>query len=91
MLFFILWLSVLTLNGLLDALNEIYESSRAFNGVSIQGYLDIFKLLALTVAIILSISLITNETPVLLLSGLGALTAVLLLIFQHTILVNDKG
>ncbi len=84
--FFILWLTVLSLNGLLDALNEIYESSRSFNGVSIQGYLDIFKLLALIVAIILSISLITNETPVLLLSGLGALTAVLLLIFQDTIL-----
>jgi miniconductance mechanosensitive channel len=85
-LFFILWLSVVSLNGLLDALNEIYESSRSYNGVSIQGYLDIVKLLALTVAIILSISLITDETPVLLLSGLGALTAVLLLIFQDTIL-----
>jgi miniconductance mechanosensitive channel len=85
-LFFILWLSVVSLNGLLDALNEIYESSRSFNGVSIQGYLDIVKLLAVMVAIILSISLVTDETPILLLSGLGALTAVLLLIFQDTIL-----
>jgi miniconductance mechanosensitive channel len=85
-LFFILWLSVASLNGLLDALNEIYESSKSFNGVSIQGYLDIVKLLAVMVAIILSISLVTDETPVLLLSGLGALTAVLLLIFQDTIL-----
>jgi miniconductance mechanosensitive channel len=85
-LFFVLWLSLLSLNGLLDALNEIYESSGSFNGVSIQGYLDIIKILALTVAVILSISLVTDETPVLLLSGLGALTAVLLLIFQDTIL-----
>jgi miniconductance mechanosensitive channel len=85
-LFFILWLSVFSLNGLLDALNEIYESGSSYNGVSIQGYLDIVKILSLTVAIILSISLVTDETPVLLLSGLGALTAVLLLIFQDTIL-----
>ena len=44
-LFFILWLSVLTLNGLLNAINEIYESRPNYNGVSIQGYLDIAKLL----------------------------------------------
>ena len=85
-LFFILWLTVLTLNGLIDALNQIYESSHSFTGVSIQGYLDIVKILTLLVSIIISISLITGESPILLLSGLGALTAVLLLIFHDTIL-----
>jgi len=85
-LFFILWLSVITLNGLIDAINQIYESSPSFTGVSIQGYLDIVKILTITVSIILSISLITEESPILLLSGLGALTAVLLLIFQDTIM-----
>jgi len=85
-LFFILWLSVVTLNGLIDAINQIYESSPSFTGVSIQGYLDIVKILTITVSIILSISLITEESPILLLSGLGALTAVLLLIFQDTIM-----
>jgi len=48
--------------------------------------LDIGKLLFLMVGIILSISLFTGESPVLLLSGLGALSAVLLLVFQDTIL-----
>jgi miniconductance mechanosensitive channel len=85
-LFAILWLSAVTLNGLLDALNQIYESSPSFAGVSIQGYLEIAKLLVLLVGIILSISLFTGQSPVLLLSGLGALTAVLLLIFQDTIM-----
>jgi miniconductance mechanosensitive channel len=85
-LFFITWLSALTLNALLDALNQIYESAPSFTGVSIQGYLDILKLLILIVAIILSVSLVTNESPIILLSGLGALTAVLLFIFQDTIL-----
>lgn len=85
-LFFILWISVVTLHGLLDALNDIYESRPGFNGVSIQSYLDIAKILFVVVAIILSISLFSGESPVTLLTGLGALTAVLLLIFQDTIL-----
>jgi miniconductance mechanosensitive channel len=85
-LFFITWLSALTLNALLDALNQIYESSPSFTGVSIQGYLDILKLLFLIVAIILSVSLVTDESPIILLGGLGALTAILLFVFQDTIL-----
>lgn len=85
-LFFILWLTALLLNGLLDALNQIYESSPAFTGVSIQGYLDIVKILILVIAIILSVSLLTGESPILLLSGLGALTAVLMFVFHDTIL-----
>jgi len=54
--------------------------------VSIQSYLDITKILFILVAIILSISLFSGESPLVLLTGLGALTAVLLLIFQDTIL-----
>jgi len=85
-LFIILWLTALTLIGLLDAFNEIYESTPSFTGVSIQGYLDIAKILIFLVSIILSISVITDESPLLLLGGLGALTAVLLLAFQDTIM-----
>ncbi|MGA9398087.1 MAG: mechanosensitive ion channel domain-containing protein [Anaerolineaceae bacterium] len=85
-LFLILWLSVATLNGLLNAVNDIYESRATYSGVSIQGYLDIAKILIALVGVILSISLLSNESPVVLLTGLGALTAVLLLIFQDTIL-----
>jgi len=85
-LFFILWISVVTISGLLSALNEIYENRPNFNGVSIQSYLDIAKILIILVAIILSVSLLSDESPLVLLTGLGALTAVLILIFQNTIL-----
>ena len=85
-LFFILWLAVLTFNSLLNALNEIYESRSSFTGVSIQSYLDIVKILVVIVAIILSVSLLSGQSPIVLLTGLGALTAVLMLIFQNTIL-----
>ena len=85
-LFLIIWLIGLTLISLLNAVNEIYESSKNYNGVSIQGYLDIVKILFVVAAIILSITVITGESPWVLITGLGALTAVLLLIFQNTIL-----
>ena len=86
MLFLILWISVLTVTSLFDAINDIYENRSKFNGVSIEGYLDILKILIIIIAIILSVSLFSGESPVVLLTGLGALTAVLLLIFQNTIL-----
>lgn len=85
-LFLILWVGALTINALLNAINEIYESSPAYNGVPIQGYLDLVKLLILSVSVILSVSLITGDPPTVLLTGIGAATAVLLLVFRDTIL-----
>jgi len=85
-LILVLWIAALTLNSLLNAANDFYEKSKTYNGVSIQGYLDIAKILVVLVAIILSVTLITDESPWVLLTGLGALTAVLLLIFQGTLL-----
>lgn len=85
-LFLVLWLSVVTVNATLDASNEIYETSPNFKGVSIQGYLDIVKILLVFVGVILSVSLFTGKSPVVYLTGLGAITAVLLLVFQATIL-----
>ncbi|NPV56954.1 MAG: mechanosensitive ion channel [Anaerolineae bacterium] len=85
-LLLVLWVATLTLQGLLDAINELYEKGKNYNGVSIQGYLDIVKILLLVVAVILSVTLVTGQSPGVLLTGLGALTAVLLLIFQGTLL-----
>ncbi len=85
-LFLIMWVAILTLNGILTAINDIYEKRKNYNGVSIQSYLDIIKILTVIVGIILSVTMITGESPWVLLTGLGALTAVILLIFQGTIL-----
>jgi miniconductance mechanosensitive channel len=85
-LFLTLWVIVFTFSSLLNAINQIYESRPSFTGVSIMGYLDIVKILVLLIGLILSISLFTGESPLVLLSGLGAITAVLLLVFRDTIL-----
>lgn len=86
MLFLILWISIITINAILSAANDIYENSPNFSGVSIQGYLDIGKILIIIVGVVFSISLFTGKSPLVLLTGLGAMMAVLLLIFRDTIL-----
>lgn len=85
-LFIALWLGVVTFNGLMDSFDEIYRERETFNGESIKSYLDLIKLLALIVGAILSISLITGQDVTGILTGLGAITAVLLLVFRDTIL-----
>ena len=85
-LFLIIWLTLRTLIALLSASNDIYESSPRFSGVSIQSYLDVGKILLFIVGVILSISLFTGKSPLVLMTGLGAAMAILLLIFRDTIL-----
>jgi miniconductance mechanosensitive channel len=85
-LFVMLWLGVLTVNALLDAVNAIYEASGLYKGQSIQGYLDLLKIAQVAAALILTVSLFTEQSPWVLLSGLGAAMAVLLLLFHDTLL-----
>jgi miniconductance mechanosensitive channel len=91
MLFLILWLAILTINSLLNAANAVYEASGYYQGDSIQVYIDLGKIVMILVGIILSVSMFTDQSPVALLAGLGAMMAVLLLIFRDTILSFVAG
>jgi miniconductance mechanosensitive channel len=86
MLLGIVWLAVITLSGMFTATNVIYEAGDSYRGVSIQSYLDLGKLLVVTVGVILTVARITGQSPVALLSGLGAATAILVLVFHDTLL-----
>lgn len=85
-LFLILWLGIFTFGSLLNAVNAIYEASRFYHGEPIQGWLDLSKVLLIIVGVILSISMFTGQSPFVLLGGLTAIMAVLLLVFRDTIL-----
>lgn len=74
--------------NLLNAVGELYEQrdpERA-RARPIKGYLQLVKIIALLFTAILIIATLFNRDPLLLLSGLGAMTAVLLLVFKDTIL-----
>ncbi len=85
-LLLILWLVVFTINSLLSAANAIYEASHFYRGVSIEGYLDLGQVALIVCAMILTASQFTGQSPVVLLSGLGVVMALLVLVFRDTIL-----
>ena len=75
-----------SLNALINALNEMFKLTDLSKKFSIKSYAQIGKLLINIFGIILVIAVLTGNSPVYLLSGLGALTAVLILVFKDTIL-----
>lgn len=77
---------LLALNSLISAMGEIYFRSKYANRVNIKSYIQILKLIVNLLGIIVIIAFLLNKSPLYLLSGLGALTAVLMLIFKDTIL-----
>ncbi len=85
-LLLVLWLVVLTINSILNGVNAIYEASDHFRGVSIQGYLDLTKLILIVGALLVTASVFTGQSPVVLLSGLGVVMALLVLMFRDTML-----
>ena len=66
--------------------NELYERLPSSKNRPIKGFVQVGKILVLCGAAIIVISILIDESPLLLLSGLGAITAVLLLVFKDTIL-----
>jgi miniconductance mechanosensitive channel len=73
-------------NGFLNAINEIYRSFEVSRQRPIKGYVQIVKILISIFIIIIALATILGRSPWLLLSGLGALTAVLILVFKDSIL-----
>jgi len=75
-----------SLNALINALNEMFKLTELSKKFSIKSYTQIGRLLINIFGIIVVIAVLTGNSPVYLLSGLGALTAVLILVFKDTIL-----
>ncbi len=82
--FIVLILMVLT--SFLKALNEIYMTQPISKDRPIKGYIQIVQILFYSIAFILILSVILGKSPIVLLTGIGALAAVLILVFKDTIL-----
>ncbi|MDA0206708.1 MAG: mechanosensitive ion channel [Acidobacteria bacterium] len=85
-LIYMLLVGVLSMNSGLNAANEIYQRFEVAKRIPILGYLQVVKLIVTLAALIGGISIWIQQSPLLLLSGLGAMTAILLLVFKDTIL-----
>ena len=77
---------LISLNALINAINDLYKKSRFADKLNIKSYAQVVKLIINSVGIIIIAALLAGKSPIYFLSGLGALTAVLILVFKDTIL-----
>ena len=75
-----------SLNSLLSTINKVYLDNRVSNKINIKSYIQIIRLIVNLFSILLIIAILSGKSPFYILSGLGALTAVLMLVFKDTIL-----
>ena len=85
-LIYIVTVLILAIDSFINSLHEIYLNLPVSKGRPIKGYLQVVKIVIYFVGIILIISIIIKESPKTLLAGLGAIAAVLMLVFKDTIL-----
>ena len=83
---FVIFTVALAFGHAMDVANEIYERRPDARNKPIKGYLQVAKIIALAMAALGSVALLAGVDLVHVLTGLGAASAVLMLIFQDTIL-----
>lgn len=83
---FVVLTIAMALSKLLTLVNSLYSRREDAKSKPIKGYIQLLKIVIYAVAVILMIAALFDRSPLILLSGLGAMAAVLMLIFQDTLL-----
>jgi len=77
---------ILLLHSSLDVLYEFYSDHPVGRKLPVKSIVQVIKTLAVTIGLVIAVSRLLDKSPVVLISGIGAFTAVLLLIFKDSIL-----
>jgi len=85
-LVYVIIVLLLSIDSFINALHQIYLETPVSEGRPIKGYVQVVKIIIYFVAAILIIASLLKESPNKLLTGLGAMAAVLILVFRDTIL-----
>ncbi len=83
---FIILTIALALGAILEIINLLYMRRKNSHLKPIKGYIQVVKIVIYAIATILIVATLIDRSPLILLSGLGAMAAVLMLIFQDTLL-----
>lgn len=83
---YIVLVTLLIIFSLLDGFDEIYRTFEISKEKPIKGILQVLKIILSVMGIIIIISIFVDQSPWGLLSGIGVFSAVLMLIFQNSIL-----
>ena len=81
-----LMVGALSISSVLTATEAIYNSHPEYRERPIKGYLQVVSILVYSMAGLLILAALMNRSPWIFVSGIGAMTAVLLLVFRDTIL-----
>ena len=76
----------LALTAMLSAANTIYAALPVARDRPLKGFVQLVQIVVWVLGGVLIISAVLDRSPLLLLSGFGAMTAILLLVFKDTIL-----
>ncbi len=74
------------INAILKSVQQVLEPKEAFKDKPLTSYRQLMTIFNYGIATILIVSIVINKSPMYLLSALGALTAVLILVFRDSIL-----
>lgn len=83
---YMIFIGVRVIHSFLSAVQAIYDTLEISKERPIKGYIQVALIIFYAVAIILVVSIIIGKSPLVLLTGLGAMAAVLILVFKDTIL-----
>ena len=83
---FVIVTVVIAIGKALDLFNVVYSRKPQAASRPIKGYIQVVKIALYAIAAILVIATLIDRSPLLLISGLGAMAAVLMLVFKDTIL-----
>jgi len=83
---YMLLIGLLVTDSFINALHQIYCTLPISKNRPIKGYVQGVKIIIYFLGIILILSILINKSPKVLLTGVGALAAVLLFVFKDTIL-----
>jgi len=84
--FLIIVVVTISLTRLLSALSETLRGNKAFSSTPIRNYFQLVRLVFYLFGMVLALCVLTSTSPWTILSGLGALTALIILAFRDTIL-----
>ena len=78
-------LGMLIVDSLFNTARTIYDTREISKKVPISPFVQVLKIFLYFITLILLASMLLNKSPLFLISGLGAITAVLLLVFKDTL------
>lgn len=77
---------ILTINRFLSTIRDILIENEKYRDKPIQSYFQVVKIVSTGILLIVMLSLLTGKSPAFFLTSIGALSAIMLLVFRDTIL-----